>query len=252
MAEATIIQDLRNELDQVKIDYKQEIDKNEQLLKEVDEFHQKFTENEQIKIKLIEYKNRFRALVENSPNYIVLLDRKMVINDSNRIREDLEKTDVIGKKLTNFYKLEYQEPIKTAFKEAIEKEKTTKVEAESVTGARGFTQFTPIKKGDKIIEVLLIGINITELLKSEQNLKESEERYRLLIENSPNYIATVNREGLISFQNRSTYVANMDEVIGSVAYRFLKEDSIEIYKNALNQVYETKQNQIAEVLDGKA
>jgi PAS domain S-box-containing protein len=69
----------------------------------------------------------------------------------------------------------------------------------------------------QLLELQLVGRDITERKKAELALQESEERWRSLVENAPDYVVTVDSEGLILFMN---YVIEggefpLEEVLGT-------------------------------------
>ncbi|MGD8397448.1 MAG: ATP-binding protein [Anaerolineae bacterium] len=81
---------------------------------------------------------------------------------------------------------------------------------------------------------------IAERHRVEQALRESEERWRTLVENAPDRVATVDRHGIIRFLNRISEDANltMDQVLGSrIETHVVPEDRAAV-REALRQVFE--------------
>ncbi len=57
-----------------------------------------------------------------------------------------------------------------------------------------FAHFSPIMHGDEYLGVIFIATDITDMKRLEAQLQTSEERYRDLVENSPEMIHSVNRD----------------------------------------------------------
>ncbi len=83
----------------------------------------------------------------------------------------------------------------------------------------------------------------------EEKLKDSENKYRTLVENSPNYIVTVNRAGIIQFINQESEHGKGNELIGSSVYSDLRADSIDEYKITLDKTFSTKKKYEAEIIN---
>jgi PAS domain S-box-containing protein len=62
---------------------------------------------------------------------------------------------------------------------------------------------TPIREGGQVVGVLGVLLDITRRKKSDQALKESEEKFRMLFEDSRDAIFIANRKGMLTDVNRS-------------------------------------------------
>jgi PAS domain S-box-containing protein len=102
-----------------------------------------------------------------------------------------------------------------------------------------------------IIEYQSVGRDITKQKRSEESLRISEERYRLAVENSPNQIFSVNRNGYIIAWNKACedLFHHNKEILGQSFTQLLysPEEMIEI-QNLVQQVFEGKTFDINELV----
>ncbi len=173
-----------------------------------------------------EIREKFKDLFENSLDLIYVNDLKGNILDANEIAlkslgykkeeiPDLSFIDLVDKE--NLFKA-----IKVT-KEIVEKGKQTERSEYKLRKKDGKfiyveTYAIPLRKNDKIYAILGMGTNITERKIAEQKLRESEEKYRHLFENSPYFVGLVDLKGnLIDCNNRAEHflsVHKKEELIG--------------------------------------
>ncbi|MFO7444821.1 MAG: PAS domain S-box protein [Ignavibacteriaceae bacterium] len=100
--------------------------------------------------------------------------------------------------------------------------------------------FSPIKDSSRFINgVSIIARDITDKKVIEQNLRESEERYRSLIETSPDAILLTDFEGKIIMGNRLVAgmlsVNSIEDIVGnSIFNHILKEERFRVFRDAKN------------------
>jgi len=201
-----------------------------------------------------EIREKFKDLFENSLDLIYVHDLKGNFLDANEIalkslgykREeipDLSFIDLVDKE--NLFKA-----IKVT-KEIVEKGKQTERSEYKLRKKDGKfiyveTYAIPLKKNDKIYAILGIGTNITERKIAEQKLRESEEKYRHLFENSPYFVGLVDLKGnLIDCNDRAEHFLSIHKKEDLIGKNFREIFSInennkyiiptfeEIYKNIL-------------------
>ena len=102
--------------------------------------------------------------------------------------------------------------------------------------------------GDRVLQATVQ--DITERKLVDEKIKHNEEKYRSLIENSPEIILIVGRDELVEFSNNTNRNVKQEDIIGHHLYEFVDEkhhDMIRkahqnIFNGAKYQSYETEGN----------
>jgi PAS domain S-box-containing protein len=99
----------------------------------------------------------------------------------------------------------------------------------------------------EVTEILCVSRDITARKETEAKLTESNERWRSLVENVPDFIAMIDRECRIRFINRTLPQFKRDEVLGKSCLEFIPADSRELMLSAVEKVFDTGTPQIFEI-----
>ena len=109
--------------------------------------------------------------------------------------------------------------------------------------------YVPISARGSLVKVKdklkLIGIlrDITEKKLTEQKLIESEEKWRSMTKNSPDFIFTLDKDEHFTFINKFEVLRlNLKNVIGKSLYNFMPEKDHELVKQCFKRVLESGQN----------
>ncbi|HEU5247490.1 MAG TPA: PAS domain S-box protein, partial [Candidatus Udaeobacter sp.] len=98
---------------------------------------------------------------------------------------------------------------------------------------------TVVVENDRPVRLRGVMLDITERKRAEEALKESEERYRVLVEFSPNSIC-VHRDGKLLYVNpaatRLFGAENRDELVGRSILDFIHPDSLPVVRERIRQV----------------
>lgn len=110
-------------------------------------------------------------------------------------------------------------------------------------------------KNGKIKFAINVFRDISENIKSQEAIKVSEEKWRSVVQNAPDYIFTVDRKHRIQFINRVAKGISEKEVLGSPIFNFIPKQYHQIAKRAINNTFKTGSPGIYEVegtgADGK-
>lgn len=147
------------------------------------------TEHKQAEEKLRHSQERWQSLVENAPDIIFTVNRKGRILSINHPPTGLSPKEVIGTKVYDYVAPEHHQVVQQAIQHVFE----TGTPSNYQIRARGpndtmawySTRLGPIRQDEgEIDSVILITRDITEQKRAEEALRESELKYRTLIEQS--------------------------------------------------------------------
>ena len=155
--------------------------------------------------KLKESEEKWRALSENSPAHVLLLDREHKILFINRAVPDLSKEEVIGASIFNYTPQEFHKVTRDLYYSVWETGEPSSITTKYITKEGDISYFDmwvgPVFQSEKVVALITHSMDITERKKIEQELKESEEKYRHLVENIPDaiYSALSDETGTATF-----------------------------------------------------
>ncbi|MHA2037787.1 MAG: PAS domain-containing sensor histidine kinase [Promethearchaeota archaeon] len=146
-----------------------------------------------------------RALAESAPNLIIIADSDGKIQFLNRTISNVDIKDVIGRTIYEYILPEYHDEVKKVIRSVFQTGEFGSYEVSAVDSSGKTSCFEtkvgPIKQGDQILAVSLISTEISERRKVEDALKESEERFRTIAEQSFMGV-TIIQNGVIKYSNQ--------------------------------------------------
>ncbi len=176
---------------------KSEID----LIKEIGNRLKIIIEQKESEQKLKESEAQLTSLLENTPDFIITVDRNNIIQYINHIPQKIIKEPVIGMNLYEYLMPENQDMYKHSFEKVFETGFPLTIDVPGFAEAWYTTRFIPIKRGGDSDLVMLIVTNITDIKEAEKKLRESEEKYRNIIENTKDAIIVYGIDGILKFSS---------------------------------------------------
>ena len=190
------------------------------------------TEQKKAEEALRESEEKYRSLFENASDAILILDRKGNILSANKVFAEYgyEKDELIGKNMLHFVPKKHWPKLGKHTLDVL-RGKTVEGEVEVITkkGKRiAEYRASPIRKERKIVGAEVILRDVTERKKMEEALRESEELFRTIVENSHDTILIMDENFRIIYANEeATRLSGYQkkEIIGQDFRKFLHKDS---------------------------
>ena len=187
------------------------------------------TAHKQVEEALRESEEKMRSLVENSPDFITIVDRDATIQFINHTIPELTVEEVIGKSLDDFTVPEYHDIYRRTIDQVFQTGQADSLVTSWVGPNRRTnwyeTRIAPINQDGQVVAVMLISRDITERKGTEEVLRRSEEKYRDLVERVKDVIYTLDARGNITSVNSAarTWGYQPAELIGRQFLRLIPE-----------------------------
>ena len=189
------------------------------------EFRQDITERKNSNKALCESEKKFNVIWENVDDiiYFISLDRKVVaVNPACEKVTGWPVEYWIGKDMTPYIHPADLLKANEKFGRFLQGEKVEPADLHILTKSGGYRtiEFKPAAaiKGDEGLQIAGIGRDITDRVFAARALRESEEKFRNLTDQSPNMIF-INRGGKIVYANRKS-----EEIMGYARDEFYADD----------------------------
>ena len=152
--------------------------------------------------------DKWRPLIESSENVVVVVDYDCTIIYINHTISGVDRSEVLGTSIFQFVLPEYHDALKKAVEHVFRTGEHCSVEA---SGKRtdGITiwiksEIKPIRDDSgQVVNATFYLTNVTDLRRTEEALRESEERFRFVTRASIDAIVQINNEGKFVFINEA-------------------------------------------------
>jgi PAS domain S-box-containing protein len=173
----------------------------------IEGFINDITERKKAEEALRNSEERWRSLAEDSPDHIMLLDLKGNILYINRTVPDLKREEVIGTSLFNYVPPEWHRVVKDCFKRVLETGKTDHYDTEYRTKDGEVRYFDvrigPVFQEDRLVAFVSSSTDVTSQKKAGEKFRESEQRFRCLVEEAASYVGIIDLKGQFTYVNKA-------------------------------------------------
>ncbi|MDD4127052.1 MAG: PAS domain S-box protein [Methanomicrobium sp.] len=212
------------------------------------------TKRKQAEETLAESEQRYRSVVEDQTEFICrfLPDGTHVfVNDAYCRYFGLSRDELVGKKFLSTIPVSDQKRLNNFFKSLTPKHPADSIEHRIImpNGAirwQLWNERAIFDNEGSVIEYQAVGRDITDRKKAEETLAESEERYRLLVENLHDIVYTITTDGIFTFVSPAAttllgYPVSYSK--GRLIFDFIHPDDAEKCYSFINLVKETGKRQ---------
>jgi PAS domain S-box-containing protein len=199
------------------------------------------TERVKVEEELAEREAYWRALVENAPDHILAVNKDGAITGVNWTVPGTAVDGTVGRTVYELVHEEYHDAWREALAEVFAGRRRVEVEARTI-GGPGDSQWYanvlgPVYEGGAVVTAIVSSRNVTARKETEQALAEREAYWRALVENAPDLIAEVDRDGVIARLNRDPVGTTMEAAVGKTVYDFSLAGSHAIWREALAKAF---------------
>ena len=190
---------------------------------------------------LRESEEKYRVLVENQTDMIVTFDTEgclLFVSPSYLETFDKTEDELIGKKFIPFIHEEDQETVAKAIANVHKPPYNAYVEERVMTKGgwrwQAWLNTSMLNEQGEVESIVAVGRDITEQKQAEEKLRESEEKYRLLVESTPDWVWMCDRKSRHIFSNNAVKEIlgyEIHEILGNTALSLIhKEDRKSVQK----------------------
>jgi len=181
----------------------------------------------------------YNRLVENLPDYVIIHqeDTIVFVNREGARLMGTTPEKITGTSVFDYAEPEYHDLIKTNLRLRLSGADITPYEIviRKTTGELRWVviQATPITYLEKPA-IMTVMTDITDRKRAEQYLKESEENYRRLVEQLPDFIMVYDQDLIVLFINPASeriMEYSREEIIGNSIFRFLAPSCHDVVRN---------------------
>ena len=218
------------------------------------ELRREIVERQRVEDALRQSEAKYRDLVENISEIVFVVDvdgKVTYVSPSVELFLGYPPADILGRHFTDFPFPADGPKLMKGFQELLAGEsQENEYRFVTKTGQVRWmsTSSQPIVEEGHVVGVQGLLVDITGRKQAEEELRESEERWRLVVENAPDFVLTVDRNGRILFLNRVEDDADIspEELLGTEVISHILPEHQETVANAIQRVFETAESQYCE------
>ena len=211
--------------------------------------------NEELQAEIAERKHTAEALRESEERYKTLTENSLtgifILQDGRYVFVNDRFAEIHGYKPEEMYEKYHLEFIHPDERDVLKQITSRRLNGEAVPQRY---EVRRLRKDGKTVwcEMMAARIqhrgkpatmgNLTDIAErklAENALRESEEKWRSLVENAPGFIINVNRDGKIQFINRGVPGISAKDAIGQSVYKYIEPDYQNTARETIKGVFKT-------------
>lgn len=172
--------------------------------------------------------SELQAILAHLPDFVVIVDHEGRFCWVNHLDPTLRREQVLGQRIDGFNRPDYQAVAWQAVQRALVERVATEYEAPGYRDGEWDSwywcrvlPFPPDAHGRP--RALVLTRNVTERVRAQKALEQSEARFRMLVESSPDFIAILDAQRRILYANWLGRELAEEQVIGQPAPGFVDE-----------------------------
>ena len=196
---------------------------------------------------LQDVEQRWRSLVETSPDFVFTTDSAGRIEFLNRALAPHSADEFVGRMFHEFAPPERREELVAAF-EAVRSTNSPRFSEGGGTFPDGTlagcfsSRYVPIRRDGEFVGMLSVTSDVTERRRVEAALRASEERFRALIENTSDAVALVDEGSIFRYASPGATRAlgyHGEELLGTSCFDRVHEDERARLRDAFDELLRT-------------
>jgi PAS domain S-box-containing protein len=207
------------------------------------------TERKKTEEALRQSEEKYRNLFENAKDVIILLDLKGNVISANKGAEKygFNKNGMLGKNMLKFVSKRYwPKLLKDIAQIALGKTAEGRIEIHTPKGDKiAEYRSNPIFSDNRVAGIQTVLEDTTERKKAEEALKESEERFRSMVESTSDWIWQVDKNGVFTYASPKTKDIlgyEPEEVVGKTPFDLMPEDEAKRIAKFFGEIAEKKES----------
>jgi len=169
---------------------------------------------------------RHRSLIENMPDHLLILDGEATIRFINHVHADSRLENVLGANAFDLLVPRQHEQYRRLLERVLETREMQQGLFQSTSGIWFESRFMPLAVGRSARDVMVIATDITDRMRAERSLRESQEKFDAFIRQSAYAYTEIDLEGNLLYANqRATDIFGfpLEEMVGRNIGDFLGE-----------------------------
>jgi len=187
-----------------------------------------------------------KLISETSTDFILMIDTDGVVKYINRTLTGLPREEIIGSSFFSYIPDHYQDTVKACFSRVLATGKNDQYETtyplKDGTILNFEARVAPVFRDEKIVSFTISSNDITARRRIEQALRESETRYRALVEQADDHIFLVDTDlKIVSINPSAAGVLGkrVDAIIGQTIIDLFPPEFARRYTDNLGKVFKT-------------